>query len=362
MADSIKKQSSLGGNIGNAFDLYIRMNDDSDRDYCFNVDKKASVSQLMEIFETLPMPLSPSYFYNRLPEYFRLSNHPGFLTSEGALLFARDASLEKYTKVINQSKSFEEVAWEGQLFVPVWTLNYRRLLSVLSVLGLWLYSDLPQYMTPTPGISAGILLSKTLDRFSSYNYSASDPGTHLTQWFFFILHLLKVAVIFFVLYIGILNPISLNPLTVKEFNKHHEINPEKLLSVGWTGAHRTTPRDWRAMNSKAQIDKLGGVGAALNQGILGDLRFAGVYLGPGEGWDTPLNNTKLEADGSKFYLTPEYYAVYFKEISEKLHSSDVSDKEKNSLLKEFRSSGPVFGPAILQEAYKNRKKFGHNVP
>lgn len=31
---------SLGGDISNAFDIYVRMNDDAERDYCFSVNKK----------------------------------------------------------------------------------------------------------------------------------------------------------------------------------------------------------------------------------------------------------------------------------------------------------------------------------
>lgn len=32
-------EGTLGGNVSNAIDIYVRMNDDSERDYCFNVDK-----------------------------------------------------------------------------------------------------------------------------------------------------------------------------------------------------------------------------------------------------------------------------------------------------------------------------------
>lgn len=32
-------EGSLGGNAANSFDIYVRMNDDPERDYCFNVNK-----------------------------------------------------------------------------------------------------------------------------------------------------------------------------------------------------------------------------------------------------------------------------------------------------------------------------------
>lgn len=37
-------KGALGGDTSNSFDVYIRMNDDADKDFCFNVNKNGTKS------------------------------------------------------------------------------------------------------------------------------------------------------------------------------------------------------------------------------------------------------------------------------------------------------------------------------
>lgn len=37
-------EGSLAGDLTNAFDVYIRMNDDPERDYCFSVNKNGRLT------------------------------------------------------------------------------------------------------------------------------------------------------------------------------------------------------------------------------------------------------------------------------------------------------------------------------
>lgn len=322
----------------------------------------APVSQLIEIFKTLPMALSPSYLYHRFPAGFKKSVQPGFLTSQGALLFGRNAADEIHLKPVNGATEFGDAAWEGQLFVPVWEPHQRRFLVFVSILLGWLYLDLPQYITPTPGISPTMLFMGLMDKIWKTQVAEetldTDTSGIITQWIFFSFHVIKVAIVWLIVYCGAINPISFNPLKNRRESKL-DLTQEKLISIGWTGSRRVTPLEWREENRKHQIESIGGIAAAYNAGILEDLGKAGVYLGKGEGWETPLGNTNDENTDSKFLLSPNYFSTLFKEIAVDLHSKDLTDDKKNQLLKSFRRSGPIDGPTALQDIYKARKNFGH---
>ncbi|KAF5094746.1 hypothetical protein D0Z00_003411 [Geotrichum galactomycetum] len=382
MASESSKRTLGGGDELNTIDVYIRMNDDPERDYCFNVDRSAPVAKLHDIFTTLPMALSPSYFYERLPVGFKISTHPGFLTSEGALLFARDAADPgPYLKPVDQNEEIGKVAWEGQLFVPVWRPHTRRILVMASILLGWLYLDLPQYITPTPGINPTLLISRVFERVlpagavsadAVESLGGNDGGSPITQWMFFFVHVIKCAIIALVFYAGLINPLTTNPFKARfaAKNKAAELTPEKLLAIGWTGTHRATPAQWRDDNRKHQIDRVGGVGKAHTMGILEQLRFAGVYLGPGEGFNTSPQENNLpgkpnmvddDKPQEKFLLSDEYYKLLLQDISQKLHDDTRSDREKTALLKSFRASGPIFGPEELQALYIIRKALGHGI-
>lgn len=311
------------------------------------------------------MSLAPSYLYHRFPDGFRLSVQPGFLTSEGALLYARTAAEERFTRPVDQNAKISDVAWEGQLFIPVWRQHQGRVLVIASILLGWLYLDLPQSVTPTPGIAPSMLFMGLMDKFFTTKVveeTVADTHTSglVTQWLFFFFHFLKVVVIWCIIWLGALNPISFNPLKNPRLRKVR-LSPEDLVSIGWTGSRRVTPLEWREENRKHQIENAGGIGAAHSSGILDELATAGVYLGSGEGWNTPLGNKSRDEEHGKFLLSEDYYTTLFKSISVELHDPELSDQKKNAMLKSFRRSGPSDGPKSLQLEYKARKARGHGT-
>lgn len=362
---SALSQEPLGGYGVDSFDIYIRMNDDPEKDFCFSVNKNAQVSRLMEIFKTLPLILSPSYFYERYPIGFKISKQAGFLTSEGALLFTKTADDEQFLAPVDGNKPFADQIWEGQLFVPIWQPDHLRLMTISSLLLGWLYLDLPQHLTPTPGLGPTILLMKLFDKIFGTNVMGMDSGssspfeTVIWEWVFFAFHILKIFIIWVFFYFGGINPNSFNPLKARNVQEK-EMTSERLLSLGWTGSRRIPPRDWREENRKYRIDAVGGIAAAYQQGILSGLASAGVLLGPGEGFDTPLTNVAegpLSSDG-KFLLSPQYFKTLYKPIATELRKKDLEDRQKDDLLRSFRRTGPLDGPPALQKAYKERKALG----
>lgn len=308
------------------------------------------------------MALCPSYLHHRIPSGFKVSTQPGFLTSEGALLYSRNATDEHHLRAVDGSTPIHKAAWEGQLIVPVWRSHQGRLLVFLSILMGWLYLDLPQYITPTPGISPSIIFLRLLDRFFGTTVANEtlevNTSGKVSQWIFFALHFLKVVIIWSIISFGAINPISFNPM---ERRRQKPLKEEELLSLGWTGARRVTPLEWREDNRTHQIASSGGIAVAFNNGVLQELGNAGVYLGHGEGWSTPLGNKVTTNEEDKVLLSDDYYQTLFQGISAALHNPELSTEEKNALLKAFRRSGPVDGPPSLQQIYKVRKSRGHGT-
>lgn len=338
-------------------DVYIRMNEDSEKDYCFNVESDAPLSSLQKIFETLPMVLSPSYFYNPRPLGFAVSMEPGFLTSEGGLLFSSDAHVEEKLKKVDQKTKVRDAAWEGQLIVPLWEYNYTRLISIVSILGFWLYLDLPEYIHPTPGYAPTTLF---------YNFTtwlipalADDTPSKFSnvwwQWGFFALHCLKVGFIYLLIWVGGVNPVSFNPVVNRRSLKK-EITREILLDIGWTGARRATPHEWREENRKTKIEAAGGIVPAYHAGILDGIASAGVRLGAGEGWDSE-NADKNPVEG-KFVIDGSYFKQLYRPLAEKLANDELSTEEKSTAIRNFRRSGPEEGTEEIHERYKARKALG----
>ncbi|KAK9451547.1 glucose signaling factor 2-domain-containing protein [Limtongia smithiae] len=262
-------------------DIYVRLNGDNEKDYCFCLPREAPVAVLHRIFELLPLVLTPTFFYKHQPVGFHLSTSPGFVTTEGALLFNHSGKLTP----VDETKRIGDIAREGQLFVPIFKTNYRRWFAVSTILLGWLYSDLPGFISPTPGISLFALVTKAYIHFfpetdSEIDEVESDPAVEIA---FFIFHVLKVFVIFLVFYFGGYNPYSMNV-----FKEVPEVTRELLTEIGWTSARRVTPDEWREENRVRKIDEAGGAMKAYEQGILLDLSNAGIYLKAGEGYDTPL--------------------------------------------------------------------------
>lgn len=333
------------------------------------------ISVLKRIFQTLPFSLSPNYFYHRIPAGFKVSKHPGFLTSEGGLLFCKDAAKEKYTRAVDQNRPIGELLWDSQLVVPVWTFVPHRFLTVMSILMGWLYLDLPQYITPTPGIAPSILIQRVIDSVAvsaaAAESSPSQYDTPIWQWVFFAMHIAKIIFIFAMFQTGTFNPISLNPFTNRKL-RTTQPTLEMLNSIGWTNVKRATPEEWRSQNSKNMIAEEGGFGKLLqNKGKLKEIANAGIFLTDGEGLATPKpskkenskegsdNSTKVEMidkDG-KFHLTDEYFYYYYAPLAKAINDENMDSQSKAELMSYYRRYGPKKATPELKEIYLKRLQY-----
>ncbi|KAK9465525.1 glucose signaling factor 2-domain-containing protein [Lipomyces arxii] len=264
-------------------DIYVRLNGDTEKDYCFCIPRDSPVSCLHDIFKKMPILLSPTFFYYHTPAAFHLDTSPGFITSEGAILFN---SKGKHKAIEDETVKIGDIAREGQLFIPMFKHNLRRWFFVVGILLFWLYTDLPEWMTPTPGISVFAISTRLYDHYFPEPDAAPMPDIEndgIADIFFFGFHCIKVTVIFLIFFFGGYNPYYINP-----FRDAGEISADNLRDIGWTGSRRVTPEEWREENRTRRIEQAGGPVKAYEQGILLSLQSAGVFLQPGEGFNTPV--------------------------------------------------------------------------
>lgn len=309
------------------------------------------MGSLTSIFHAIPSPLSPNYFYDRIPIAFAASRAPGFLTSQGGLLFGPNAAAI-LSPALDPTALLGDVIYEGQLVLPIWQYNYTRFLLIMTFLGAWLYTDFPQYLTPTPGLAPTMLLYNLLDKFfpdPTPQPSAFDSVSW--QWFFFSLHFLKVAFIYLLFYSGVFNPISLNPFRHRAL-RTRPVDSETLARFGPTGIRKASVAEWRVENARNEISELG-IGAAHKAGLLLTLRDAGVQLTSGEGWDTPKDEflvppTTTNDTPYRFKLSIEYYRACYNYVTE--HPSDHAER-----LEYYRRWGPKKGSSALLAYYAQRK-------
>lgn len=371
-------------------EIFIRMNEDDEKDYCFAVHENDTFGDLDQIFKTLPLKLSPSIFYDRYPSGYSINQAPGLLTLSGGLLFGDDAGKPKYTKIVNKNDKIADTCWPGQLIMPIWSKNSTVELTTYSALFLWLYTDLPDFISPTPGIcitnqiiklvchilkrSGAMALGEALEQDLLDDYSP------VLQCVFFFLHLLKIFVIWLALYTGLINPISFVPGA-----KLPKINRDDLLKIGWTGARKATFVQFHTQYRNLQIAKCGGILKAHSDGILEKLRKTTLKLGEGEGWSTPvpkdpLNdsiNLKILSNSKKFKLCYDLIAkqaISFQKkiieieneekISKKNESKDNENEEDQNTdkltteIKDFRRFGPLDTTPDIQEIVDKRFALG----
>lgn len=243
------------------FDVYMRFNGDEERDYCFQVHLNTKFGDLMEIFKVLPLNLSPSIFYDRLPIGFQLSTTPGILTREGGLLFGDDADKKQYLKRMNNDDVISEHAWPGQLIIPLFSKKKYLQYGVIVGLIVWLYTDLPDYISPTPGHSLTTMgvkgISYLLRRINqdqmadNFVESMLEPVPEVMQWVFFAFHIVKDLIIYFVLWVGGFNPYSFT-------KKPAPIDRDDLLRIGWTSAKKAPVFDFSKEYRQYKVKQVGG--------------------------------------------------------------------------------------------------------
>ncbi|ANZ76129.1 BA75_02842T0 [Komagataella pastoris] len=356
-------------------EIFIRMNDEEDKDYCFQVSTNSTFKDLLKIFDRLPLTLAPTCFQNLRPVGFQVSTSPGFLTASGGLLFDDDATNKKYLVNVALSDKIGDKVWPGQLIVPKWEFNPTAFLVIQSIFLLWLYTDLPDFISPTPGISLTSQALKAgayIARLLHYNDFADlllnellTEESKFTQTLFFVFHVAKIAFLELLLYFGFYRPYT--------FDLFHIFTPapapidkETLKKIGWTGARKVSVQDYKSRYRDHQTKKVGSLLKAKELGLFEKIIYGGVQLKDGEGWNTPLpteddkgakSNTldKLLQANGKFILNYDYIAhigefwetneldvlLAKKDQCENEEELRQLDQQLNKAARDFRSYGPL---------------------
>lgn len=352
-------------------ETYIRFNDDLEKDYCFQVKTSTTFQELFKIFKVLPIALRPNLFYNSLPIGFKVSTAPGYLTDDGAILFSYETGEARFQKSVKNFDKVSDCIWPGQLLLPIWEFNYFGWYSFLLILITWLYTDLPDFISPTPGICLtnqfSYLLSWLASKFNQTKLASAliddirDPVGILGQVCFFIMHIIKLGIIYLFIHTGAFNPIKLFRLGNKSVPT--SITKEGLIEIGWTGTRRACPDEYKDYYRDYKIKEFGGLIPAHQSGLFDNLKNLGVFLGVGEGFNTPLNSklsikdmlNEDEDDKAKFKLNYEY----FSKLGEFFHIyTNQEDSNLVEAIKQFRRYGILHSNESIKKIVNFRKSFG----
>lgn len=349
-----------------ALEVYLRFNDDMEKDYCFQITTSTTFRDFYKVFDTLPISLRPNVFFQPRPVGFVVSTAPGYLTEDGALLFSYETNQEKYQKKVGLDEKIAKHTWPGQLIMPRWEFNSFGFYSFLSFLIVWLYTDLPDFISPTPGICLTNQMSLLL-AFVARNFGydtiaetvlndVRDPVNVGAQCVFFFFHVIKVLALYFVAWSGMINPTKVFrvPFTLKP----DDITKEALIELGWTGSKRANPDEYKEFYRTYKIKEHGGMVPAHQAGLFTKLKNLGVFLGDGEGFNTPVDATNKLSDVSdeKFVLSyglfvklGEYFESYIK---------DKLVEEVNDAIKQFRRYGLLSTSEEIESLVEKRKAKG----
>ncbi|SCV02083.1 LANO_0F15082g1_1 [Lachancea nothofagi CBS 11611] len=350
-------------------EICVRLNDDCESDYTFQVTKDDTFeSKIMKMFDrdnglASFMVLRPSIFYNPTPKALTKSMHPGYLTENGCLIFHYDSDRKQYRESLDlDKKKIWEQMWPGQLVLPQWELSGQNICFYIAVMLAWLYTDLPDVISPTPGICLTNQLSKRLvvvARWYGYNSIAdklleeiqvNSAGT-VAQWLFFALHCFKVLFITLVFYTGLVNPLTYNIFRFYNtrkavvVTKRNDNLKEVLRSIGWIGAKRATYDDYRDTYYNYRLQKAGGLVPAYKSGVMKAAATPGVVLENGEGFQTPLDKRFTESTfktmekSRKFVLSEEYLIQLEKDLKENIKKCDGDVPKINQEIRQFRRFG-----------------------
>lgn len=343
-------------------DIYIRFNADSDKDYCFQVKLTTTFKDLLKIFSTLPIALRPSVFYNPMPLGFRVSTSPGYLTEDGNFLF--DEKAEKIYKSVPQNEEISKHCWPGQLILPIWEFNSFGYYAFVAFLLTWLYTDLPDFISPTPGICLTNQVARgliwALKYFDYPNLAVKlendlfEDASVYAQCFYFAFHLFKCFALWVSLYFGVFNPIKLFRITPGSVKL--KVTREELLEVGWTGTAKSDINDYRDYYREYKIKEYGGMVSAHRAGLFSQLGSLGTQLGEGEGYNTPIDQKlTLEDDlkGPKLVLNYEYFTQLG--ITFTMYIQDKEGQELVDCIKQYRRYGLLHSNKKIKEIVAHRK-------
>lgn len=376
-------------------EVYVRLCDDGDRDYAFQISKGDTINtKVKHIFNTnasqfkdpnIKFTLSdiivtrPTIFHNYRPTSYCKSTHPGYLTEGGCLLFHYDAADKEYLEPLDEDKPLFEQLWPGQLIVPQWDYNLTSIGIIGAILLLWLYTDLPDCISPTPGICLTNQLSRLLipiieNYFGNYKMASKlreeiqiNYSSIPAQWAFFILHVLKIAVIVLFARLGLINPLSFNPIKLfklRNFDLTRRSGDMKitLKRLGWIGSRKASYDQYQQNFHNYMVKKYGGTVPLYKAGLLKIAAKPGVSLNNGEGFQSPLNQRftgstfKEITKSGKFILSEEYFVELENVLKAEIENANGDIRLMNELVQRFRRFGLYEPNDKLKELVRKRRE------
>lgn len=313
-------------------EVYIRINDSSEKDTCIQLEETDTVNNKLKLLFTKKgmgryLNLTPTVFHEELPYIFYKSVHPGFMTDTGALLFDEKCDEEKYLVELDAEKPLFKQLWPGQLIIP----KFKKSVSITNRYWLfimfWLYTDLPDFISPTPGMCLTNQISRCLIYIFNYlgftdlaDTMQKEIAPNFTsvglQIGIFVFHIIKIAILTLYLETGFLNPVSYNPYkNYKLLNEGFgtKTGKEYAKRLGWIGTQRATDVNYRTGLFNYIINSYGGQVQAYRQGKIPKTMDQGFTLTDGEGFQTPLDQRykastfETMEKKRKFVLADDYY-------------------------------------------------------
>ncbi|CAI8508015.1 unnamed protein product [Hanseniaspora opuntiae] len=142
-------------------EVYLRLKGDNEKDYLLTLPKKTPLkdtaifskellnlnkSRLINEFKIV---LKPTIFHKSSLSVVNKSCHPGLLIREGSsIIYDYDADENEYLKPLDLQKPVEDQLWPHQLILPKWELDYFTIFTYITLMTVWLISDIPQYINP----------------------------------------------------------------------------------------------------------------------------------------------------------------------------------------------------------------------
>lgn len=333
------------------FDVYIRMKYSADSDFCFQVTSSTTYRDLFRIFKTVPIVFSPSIFYDQIPIGFAISQHPGYLSRTGAIIFDTDAHNKKYLKRVNLDDKLKDTLLPGQLIVPKFQERTFLKFSIISFLLVWLYTDLPDFISPTPGICltnhATVFVSYVLREWMDLPQQAQkfyddifEPVGVVGQCIYFTFHIIKIAMIYLILWAGMFNPYKFSIVR----QKLDHLTKESLIEIGWTSAVRAQRLQYQDEYRKFLIGQHGSIINLFRAGKLDYIKECVIPLKNGEGYASSLPQTEdIEVPFKLTFDLLMKERAYFNKRLQTLEPSKIFEE-----IKKYRTFGPKFPCPELQ--------------
>lgn len=366
-------------------EVYMRLNGDVERDYAFRIGKNDTLnSKLKCLFDEKKglakfMVLRPSIFHEVEPTSFLKSVHPGILTENGSLIYSYDADKKEYVERLDVDQiPLVEQLWPGQLIIPKFKKCVSGIIVYILVMAFWLYTDLPDSISPTPGICLTNQVARVMvmalnwfglsDVASRIADELDNDDTGLTaQWLFFVFHVCKVGLITFFFVTGMFNPMFFNPLKLywtrlSICDKSNKSLATILKNVGWLGSRKQTFNAYRDFYYNYVIKKAGSTVKAYKDGLLATAVNPGVILRKGEGFQTPLKdrvtNRTFETikESRKFVLSDEYFQELDDNLKANIDKLDNDMQKVNAEISRFRSYGLLECSDKLTQLVQDRKE------